>query len=123
MAIIASLILFDSCEGGFQTEGYVYDKKTRQPLEKVQIILIANGNDTMRKDKPVHAGENDITDTSKYTLSYSDINGHFVVSSMLYGCTPKCPDISLLLVKSGYKPLTIKKDFDFKDSIQLERKD
>ena len=113
--------LLYSCEGGFSVEGYVHDRITNKPVEKVQVIMIIN-NDTLWKNRPISPGHTDITDTDSYTPSYTDINGHFVASSMLVNCTPHCPDYKLLFVKDGYKPLTVPaKDNSDWNNILLER--
>jgi len=120
--LAAIAILLTSCEGGVSTEGYVYDKQTKQPLENVQVVLILDDKDTVKKDRPINMSDVDITDSSKYKPSYTDRSGHFQVSSMLLGCVPKCPDASYLFVKEGYKPLLIKRGFDLKDTVKLERR-
>ena len=122
LILAAIAVLLTSCEGGVSLEGYVYDKQTNQPLEKVQVILIFDDKDTVKKDRPINLKDVDITDSSKYKPSYTDLRGHFQVSSMLLGCVPKCPDASFLFVKEGYKPLLIKGGLDARDSVKLERR-
>jgi len=83
--LISSIII--SCEGYTCSNGIVYDKQTKLPLDSVSYKDL-NNNLSM--------------------ISLTDSSGKYDICGRFGGCgTNGCPDINVEFSKSGYKTQTI----------------
>lgn len=95
--LIGLSIILSSCGDCNQiAEGVIVDEKTNQPIDSayVQNILKA------------------------YDNTYSDSLGNFELHSISGGLF-KCPPISVIIKKDGYRPVTLKMESGIKDTVKL----
>ena len=138
LILITSMTFFTACEGFIRIEGNVYDKITNEPIDNVQAILILRNKDTIKSNQleydtvlfeerkalrkqgiPDDYYFHDPIGLSKFRPCLTDTTGKFQVGNMLVGCVPRCPTTKVLLIKDGYKPVTIEVGSIVKDSIQV----
>jgi hypothetical protein len=94
-------LLFVSCEGIVDGEGYVYDANTKQPLDSV----FAKSYSRHGKSKQFQME------------MVTDSTGHFFGTTGLVGCSGECPDLVVELIKSGYATKQIVNPY--KDTVYL----
>jgi hypothetical protein len=132
------LIFLASCEGFIHVRGTVVDARTNKPLENVAVKLNGRVNcqvkcDTIPPKERKKLRKQGVKDNfmshangecqySYYGPSVSDDKGSFKVGTMLVGCSPVCPKITLSFTKDGYKPLTFTTKEIYQDSalVRLE---
>lgn len=79
---IAIFIIYCSCEGNREANGYVKDKITDKPIDSVFVNVLSGTDKT-----------------------YTDTDGYYFVSNQFGGCVPECKDIDIEFSKEGYQTL------------------
>ncbi|MCD6013288.1 MAG: hypothetical protein K0Q79_3150 [Flavipsychrobacter sp.] len=118
--IIAGALLctLASCEGAVSMEGHVYDKVDHHAIDRAQVILVLKKTDTIWKCKPPTRGDDLMRDNNK--LAFTDINGHFSISSGLIRRGAGEFNAKIIFLKNGYAPVVLKVGHDAFDSVLMQ---